>query len=64
LEVECSKGTYIRSLVGDIARKLGTIATVIKLRRISSGNFHINRAVKLEEISKERIILLENQNSF
>src|SRR3954470_7553792 len=31
LEVECSKGTYIRSLVGDIAQKLGTVATVIKL---------------------------------
>ncbi|CAI2186595.1 19930_t:CDS:2 [Funneliformis geosporum] len=36
---ECSKGTYIRSLVKDIAEKLGTIATVNQLRRISSGKF-------------------------
>ena len=59
LEVECSKGTYIRSLVGDIANKLETIATVINLRRISSGDFHINQAVKLEEIDEERIIFWE-----
>ena len=55
-QVECSKGTYIRSLVKDIAQKLSTIATVVKLRRISSGNFHINQAVKLEEVSLEKII--------
>src|SRR4051812_30906111 len=55
-QVECSKGTYIRSLVKDIAQKISTIATVVKLRRISSGNFHINQAVKLEEVSLEKII--------
>jgi len=56
--VECSKGTYIRSLVKDIAEKLGTIATVSQLRRISSGKFHVNQALKLEEIEKEKINLL------
>ena len=56
LQVECSKGTYIRSLVKDIAQKLATIATVTKLRRISSGNFHINQAIKLEEISTKKVI--------
>jgi len=56
--VECSKGTYIRSLVKDIAEKLGTIATVSQLRRISSGEFHVNQALKLEEIEKEKMILL------
>ena len=56
--VECSKGTYIRSLVKDIGEGLGTIATVSQLRRISSGKFHINQALKLEEIEKEKIILL------
>ena len=56
LQVECSKGTYIRSLVKDIAQRLSTIATVVKLRRISSGSFHINQAVKLEEVSLEKII--------
>ena len=56
LEVECSKGTYIRSLVGDIANKLETVATVIKLRRISSGDFHISQAINLEEVNEERIV--------
>jgi len=63
LQVECSKGTYIRSLAKDIAQKLGTVATVIKLRRISSGNFHINQAIKLEEINAEKIINNEQLNN-
>jgi tRNA pseudouridine55 synthase len=50
--VECSKGTYIRSLVKDIAEKLGAIATVSQLRRISSGEFHVDQALKLEEIKE------------
>ncbi|MCE8169389.1 MAG: tRNA pseudouridine(55) synthase TruB [Candidatus Moeniiplasma glomeromycotorum] len=52
--VECSKGTYIRSLVKDMAEKLGTIVTVSQLRRISSGDFHINQAIKLEEIEENK----------
>ncbi|RHZ37529.1 tRNA pseudouridine(55) synthase TruB [endosymbiont GvMRE of Glomus versiforme] len=59
LLVNCSKGTYIRSLVKDIAEKLGTIATVDQLRRISSGNFHVKEAISLEEVSPEKLILLE-----
>ena len=57
--VECSKGTYIRSLVKDMAEKLGTFATVSQLRRISSGKFQVNQALKLEEVEKEKIISLE-----
>jgi tRNA pseudouridine55 synthase len=56
LVAECSKGTYIRSLVKDIAKKLGTIATVSQLRRINSGEFHISQAIKLEEVNEEKII--------
>jgi tRNA pseudouridine55 synthase len=62
LQVECSKGTYIRSLVKDIAQRLATIATVTKLRRISSGSFHINQATNLEEISLEKIISYKELN--
>ncbi|CAG8550907.1 6120_t:CDS:2 [Gigaspora margarita] len=58
--VECSKGTYIRSLVKDVATKLKTIGTVSQLRRISSGNFHISQALKLEEVREEKIISLGN----
>ena len=55
LIAECSKGTYIRSLVQDIAAKIGTIATLSQLRRISSGPFRLHQAIKLDEISKDKI---------
>lgn len=39
IEVGCSKGTYIRSLVEDIAARLGTIAHVTALRRTAVSPF-------------------------
>jgi tRNA pseudouridine55 synthase len=39
LEAACSKGTYIRSLVEDIARAAGTVAHVVELRRIAVQPF-------------------------
>lgn len=39
LEVRCSKGTYIRTLVEDIATALGTCAHVTVLRRLGVGGF-------------------------
>lgn len=57
LLVNCSKGTYIRSLVKDIAQKIETMATVSQLRRISSGEFHVQQAISLEEVNQEKIIL-------
>jgi tRNA pseudouridine55 synthase len=47
---EVSSGTYIRSLIVDIAEKLGTLAYVEKLRRLSSGKFSIDQAAPLDEI--------------
>lgn len=57
--VHSSKGTYIRSLCEDIATKLGTCGTMSYLRRIKTGNFKIEDAVTLEEISEEKIISME-----
>lgn len=39
IEVECSKGTYIRNLVEDIGDAIGCGAHVVELRRISAGPF-------------------------
>ncbi|HET7649879.1 MAG TPA: tRNA pseudouridine(55) synthase TruB [Gammaproteobacteria bacterium] len=39
LSVRCSKGTYIRTLVEDIAAALGTCAHVIELRRVAVGPY-------------------------
>ncbi len=38
-EVRCSKGTYVRTLVEDLARLLGTCAHVAALRRLAAGPF-------------------------
>ncbi|MEE8463913.1 MAG: tRNA pseudouridine(55) synthase TruB [Gammaproteobacteria bacterium] len=50
LEVACSKGTYVRTLVEDIARALGTVAHVIVLRRLGVGPYAEERMYKLEEL--------------
>ena len=51
-ETTVSKGTYIRSLITDIADKLGTIGTMKNLRRIKQGNFSIDDSVKLDMIDE------------
>lgn len=48
--VTCSKGTYIRVLVEDIAARLGTIAVMTALRRTQSGVFTLEHAHTMEEI--------------
>lgn len=58
--VECSKGTYIRSLCEDIAKKLGTIGYMDNLQRMQSGDFKIENSMDFEEIEKEGIKKLEN----
>lgn len=52
LEVECSKGTYIRSLCADIGEALGCGACMSALRRVSSGEFRVEDALSLEEIER------------
>ena len=50
LRVDCSKGTYIRSLAHDIGRACGSGAYLSALRRIRSGDFRIEDATKMEEL--------------
>ncbi len=45
-----SKGTYIRSLVNDIAIKLNTVGTMKNLRRIKQGDYLIDKSYKLNDI--------------
>lgn len=51
-KVECSKGTYIRSLCEDIAGKLGTVGYMKELNRIQVGNFNIRNAITVVEFEK------------
>ncbi len=53
-----SKGTYIRSLVNDIANKLGTVGTMKNLRRIRQGNYSIKNAYSLNDIENNKYQIL------
>lgn len=46
----CSKGTYIRSLGQDLARKLGTCGYLTELRRTKCGNFDLSQKILLEKL--------------
>jgi tRNA pseudouridine55 synthase len=54
LEVACSKGTYVRTLVEDLAAALGTLGHVEALRRIQAGPFRDERAWTLAELEALR----------
>lgn len=49
-DVECSKGTYIRSICHDIGQELGCGGCMLQLLRTRSGAFDISSACKLESI--------------
>jgi tRNA pseudouridine55 synthase len=55
LHVECSKGTYIRTLAHDIGQGLGCGAFLAALRRTRSGNFTLAGSLTLDTIEKGRI---------
>ncbi len=55
-QLTCSKGTYVRSLIKDIAQDLKTIATMVTLRRVEQGGFRIQDAVLLDDIVDEKSI--------
>jgi tRNA pseudouridine55 synthase len=50
LEVSCSKGTYIRTLIEDIGKSLGCGGHVIELRRIGFTHFDISQGTTFEDL--------------
>ncbi|MGH2621278.1 MAG: tRNA pseudouridine(55) synthase TruB [Anaerolineales bacterium] len=50
--VECSAGTYIRSLAHDLGETLGCGAHLSKLRRVKAGPYTLNEAVGLSELQQ------------
>lgn len=58
LDIECSGGTYIRSLVRDIGRELSSAATMSFLLRSRSGLFSLENAVTPEEFEAAPEMLL------
>lgn len=47
IEFEVGSGTYIRSLAEELGERLGTVATLQNLRRVSIGNFSVKDARKI-----------------
>jgi tRNA pseudouridine55 synthase len=50
LDVECSKGTYVRALAADIGSALGCGAHLAALRRLATGGFVIDDAIALDAV--------------
>lgn len=59
-----SKGTYIRQLGLDIAKKLGTAGILSELERISIGSFTLDQTLDVEEISYEKLFPYDSALDF
>jgi tRNA pseudouridine55 synthase len=53
--VDCSKGTYVRSLVADLGEALGCGAHLTALRRTRSGGFGLDRAIPLAGVNPDAV---------
>jgi tRNA pseudouridine55 synthase len=51
-EIECSSGTYIRSLAHEMGQKLGCGAHLAEITRLAVGEFSMDQAIKLEELAE------------
>lgn len=56
-QIHCSAGTYIRSLISDIAHALNTHAVVPCIIRTASGCFNISTALTLEDFEKSKQVI-------
>jgi tRNA pseudouridine55 synthase len=56
VEVECSSGTYVRSLAADLGAALGGGAHLRALRRLAVGAFTIDEAVPLAALGPDRLL--------
>jgi len=63
LEVFCSKGTYIRTLVEDIGKSLGSCGHVVELKRIGFAHLELSGAKTYQQLSKLKKQSLESLDS-
>jgi tRNA pseudouridine55 synthase len=56
IEVECSSGTYVRSLAADLGAALGGGAHLRDLRRTAIGSFTLEEAVRLEALTPDHLL--------
>ncbi len=55
LDIRCGRGTYIRSLARDIAEALGTKGYLTELCRTAVGEYSLETAIPLAELTPERL---------
>ncbi|MBO6271386.1 tRNA pseudouridine(55) synthase TruB [bacterium] len=48
--IECSKGTYIRSMANDLGKALNNGCYLSKLKRVQAGKFSVENSVKLDDL--------------
>jgi tRNA pseudouridine55 synthase len=63
LEVQCSKGTYVRSLARDIAQQAGTVGYASSIRRTAIGPISVQNAAEIEALEKDAGSLLISVDS-
>lgn len=51
-DIECSSGTYIRSLAHEMGQKLGCGAHLAEITRTAVGEFSLDQAIELEELAE------------
>ena len=56
LEVLCSAGTYVRTLVHDLGEVLGCGAHLSRLRRTEAGGFNVDEAVDLGDVDESKLL--------
>jgi tRNA pseudouridine55 synthase len=62
--VECSSGTYVRSLAADLGTALGGGAHLRCLRRTAIGPFTTDAAVALDDVDESRVLPAEQAMAF
>ncbi len=60
LEIHCSKGTYVRTIIDDLGEKLGCGAHVIMLRRMQVGSYPSEKMVTLQQLDTLLTVAHEN----
>ena len=56
IDVKCQKGTYIRQLANDIAKKMDTLGYLKSLTRTSIGNYNFKNTFQLEDIDNWKFV--------
>ncbi len=59
--LDCSKGTYVRTLANDFGEKLGCGAHLTALRRDASNEFDTSRSVRLDDFKEMEISEIEKK---